>query len=169
LTHLRLGELNQQETKELISHRLGIPWEGIPDQMLSIVFEKSQGNPLFVEELVHNLMDMGIITVEDNVAVFHYNAMNTIEFPDSIQAVMTNRIDALPPIQQMILKVASVIGRSFDTLLLFHVFPMNIPRETSMYNVEELCRREFFIQEESSLAKKNTRYSFTHLVLQARS
>ena len=47
-----------------------------------------------------------------------------VAFPESVQGVVTNRIDRLQPAHQLTLKVSSVIGRLFPYRVLRDVFPI---------------------------------------------
>jgi tetratricopeptide (TPR) repeat protein len=51
-------------------------------------------------------------------------AFNAVSLPDTVEDVITSRIDRLAPPQQLILKVASVIGRTFLFVLLHDIHPV---------------------------------------------
>ncbi len=65
-----------------------------------LLVERAEGNPFFLEELVGALIDVGVAGLETKV-------------PDSIQALVAARIDALGPDEKAALQAASVIGRVF--------------------------------------------------------
>lgn len=99
---MQLEPPKTSEIKQLIAQSLGVSVEQIPAKCFEMIIEKSNGNPLFSEALARNLVDLGILEISPGVCTFHANAVNTLSFPDSIQAVVTNRLDKLPPIEQVI-------------------------------------------------------------------
>jgi class 3 adenylate cyclase/type II secretory pathway predicted ATPase ExeA len=85
----------------------------LPDRLLDRIAAASEGNPLFVRELVRMLVEDGALRPgaggwEPAVSV------DDIEVPPSIQAVLAARIDRLSPSEQEVLGAASVVGRDFS-------------------------------------------------------
>jgi class 3 adenylate cyclase/tetratricopeptide (TPR) repeat protein len=74
---------------------------------ISALAERAGGNPLFLEELL-----------EVARAGSEVDAL-----PDSVEALVTSRIDRLPPRDRIVLRSASVLGASFDEDLLEAVLP----------------------------------------------
>ncbi len=68
-------------------------------EIAPLVAERSGGNPLFAEEIVRHLAD------EDSDAVG--------ELPDTVQAVLAARLDALAPFERRLVQQAAVVGRTF--------------------------------------------------------
>jgi DNA-binding CsgD family transcriptional regulator len=65
-------------------------------EMRSTVVARSEGNPYFLEEAARHLAEMG-----------------TTAIPNSIQAVLVARIEALPLAERRVLQEAAVVGRVF--------------------------------------------------------
>jgi predicted ATPase len=67
----------------------------LPDRLRSLVAERAEGNPFFVEELVAALVDRGVIlhTGDGWAAQEH---VDDVAVPDSVHAVLAARIDLLP-------------------------------------------------------------------------
>ncbi len=87
----------------------------LPDAYRRTILAKAEGNPLFVEEVVHNLIDRGHLVREaEGTPWTAIGAPEAIELPDSLQALLTARIDRLDEGTRRVLQVASVIGRSFS-------------------------------------------------------
>ena len=59
-------------------------------------------------------------------------------FPDTVQGVITSRIDRLPPQQQLTLKVASIIGRIFTVRLLNDIYPIRSETDQLRYDLNML-------------------------------
>jgi tetratricopeptide (TPR) repeat protein len=107
---LRLSQLTLKSSTELVEALLE---EGRVDEDLkNLILGKAGGNPLFVEELTHNLLDTGAIDRADGAYVLT-KKVSEIEVPDSLQAVIAARIDRLEETLKHVLQVASVIGREF--------------------------------------------------------
>ena len=60
------------------------------------------------------------------------SVLNASVLPDSVQEVVTSRIDRLTPTQQLTIKIASVIGRSFGYRILYDTFPVEDDRVESV-------------------------------------
>lgn len=123
-----LGQLAQEDVSALISQRLGVAH--LPAALSQLVYDKAEGNPFFTEELVYALRDSGLITVSDSRCTLAPEAGNpqSLRLPDTIQGVITSRIDRLTPSQQLTLKVASVIGRAFEYVTLHDIHPIELEK-----------------------------------------
>lgn len=101
---------------------------------------QAEGNPLYLEELVNFVRNRdGAV----NVSQFHEG----IELPPNMQNLVLSRIDQLPDPQQVTLKVASVLGRSFDAGWLEHVYPEGIAADALGAILTDLCARDMFVRE----------------------
>jgi tetratricopeptide (TPR) repeat protein len=107
---LGLTQLTLKSSTELLQALLE---EGkVEEDLKNLILGKAGGNPLFVEELTHNLLDTGAIGRSDGTYVLTIE-VSEIEVPDSLQAVIAARIDRLDETLKYVLQVASVIGREF--------------------------------------------------------
>ncbi|GBG26953.1 Adenylate cyclase type 10 [Hondaea fermentalgiana] len=87
----------------------------VPDKALSAVMVKSLGHPLFSEELTKLMVAEGMILIDGDTARLSKKAQEgTIGLPDTVSALMTSKLDRLKPSQQLVLKVAAVIGTEFQ-------------------------------------------------------
>ncbi len=77
------------------------------------IAERSEGNPLYVEEIVRKLIDDGILRASAATGWEVPDAIGPIELPRSIQALVAARIDGLPEDEKRVLQDASVVGRVF--------------------------------------------------------
>ena len=97
-TQLFLEPLTAEHSRELVAGLLRE--DGGPDpSLVPLVAERSGGNPLFAEEMVRRLAE------EDTEAVD--------ELPDTVQAVLAARLDALEPFERRVVQQAAVVGRTF--------------------------------------------------------
>ena len=93
-TQLFLEPLSSAETQELVSTLLP---EG--QAVLPAVVERSGGNPLFAEEMARRIAENG--------------SVHAGELPDTVQAVLAARLDALEPFERRLVQQAAVVGRTF--------------------------------------------------------
>ncbi|MGC5324667.1 adenylate/guanylate cyclase domain-containing protein [Brevibacillus sp. SYSU BS000544] len=121
---ITLKELTGKETLELICKRLGV--SSLPEVVSDLILTKAEGHPFFSEELAYALRDSGLIEIKDGVCHVSKNVedFQRIHFPNSLQGIITSRIDRLPVSEQIVLKVASVIGRLFTYTTLNGILPM---------------------------------------------
>lgn len=119
-----LQPLSEAETLALVTRRLGV--SVLPKVVADLIRSKAQGNPFFSEEIAFALRDSGVIKLKDGECFLAEGTdPASIEFPDTVQGVVTSRIDRLEPQVQLTLKVASVIGRVFPARLLRDVYPLH--------------------------------------------
>jgi class 3 adenylate cyclase/tetratricopeptide (TPR) repeat protein len=83
-----------------------------PELMRSIV-ERSEGNPLYVEEIVRKLIDDGILRATEASKWEVARPTADVELPRSIQGLISARLDGLPEDEKAVLQDAAVVGRVF--------------------------------------------------------
>ncbi|MBI5495749.1 MAG: AAA family ATPase [Deltaproteobacteria bacterium] len=110
--HLVLDALGAAETRELVGQRLAC--RSIGDDVLGAVMQRSAGHPFFSEEVALALRDAGALVMEDGVCHLAAHGDDALALPRTVQGVITARVDRLPEEQQLVLKVASAVGRVFD-------------------------------------------------------
>lgn len=138
--YLHLASLSLGDTAHLVEQRLGV--KAVPLYVLEFIRLRSQGNPFFTEQVAYALRDAGIIRIDKNEAFIDFAAdeLNRIDFPATVQGIITSRIDRLSPAQQLTLKVASVIGRVFLLKILENVHPNKISPTTLNEQLDFLTR-----------------------------
>lgn len=121
---LLLEALPPEDTLTLVCQRLGVAT--LPEPVAALIREKAEGHPFFSEELAYALRDAGLILIADGECHIAPDTgdLSGLSFPDTVQGVVTSRIDRLTPSQQLTLKVASVIGRVFAFRVLRDVHPI---------------------------------------------
>ena len=116
---LALGGLPPDAIVALATRRLGLPPGALPATAARLLRERAAGNPFFAEELVDTLVDRGLVVVIQGpdgalrCAVAAELRAGRAPLPETIEGLVLARIDRLPAEQQLLLKVAAVIGRSF--------------------------------------------------------
>jgi class 3 adenylate cyclase/tetratricopeptide (TPR) repeat protein len=121
---LSLESLPASEIETLICYRLQV--NSLPPDVSRFIRDRAEGHPFFSEELAYALRDTGLIIVEDGECHLAPDAgdLSGVNFPDTLDGVIISRIDTLPAQEQLLLKVASVIGRIFALRLLRDIHPV---------------------------------------------
>lgn len=111
-----LGQLDDISSARLFGTIAG---QEIPESMVQEIVKTSGGNPFYLEEMAKAVRDMGIETWQ-----------HKREIPDSVERVITARIDRLDEMVRGTIRTASVIGRIFGVDELSGIFPIEeeIPR-----------------------------------------
>ena len=115
---ISLAPLESGETVELLHDLLG------DDPSLALlsrnIAERAQGNPFFLEELVHSLVERG--DFEGHRGTYRLRGgIETIPLPTTVQAVLSARIDGLAEVPRQILQTAAVVGREVPLAILEQV------------------------------------------------
>ncbi|MCE9582600.1 MAG: tetratricopeptide repeat protein, partial [Planctomycetes bacterium] len=131
---------------------LGAPPSG---ELLSFLTEKTAGHPYYLEELLRYLRDEHL--VEGSPARL---SASLGPLPDSLTALLTAQLDALPAEARRVMKSASVVGRTFWLRLLERL----VERE-SADAVEVARRRDIVISQDASLLPGDPQFSFRHALL----
>jgi tetratricopeptide (TPR) repeat protein len=97
--------------------------EGL-NELKRLLIARSQGIPLYIEELVRVLKDSGAVREASGRYVLT-KRVHEIEIPATIQAVIASRIDRLQVDLRDILQVSSVMGETFPETLLTEVAGMD--------------------------------------------
>jgi predicted ATPase/class 3 adenylate cyclase len=96
--------------------------QGLPPEFEREIFDKTQGNPLFVEELLSSLIESGVLErAEGGYRVV--GDLSQVRVPDTLQDLIMARIDRLDPSSRDLLQVASVIDRRFAYEILRGIYP----------------------------------------------
>ncbi|MDQ3671960.1 MAG: AAA family ATPase, partial [Actinomycetota bacterium] len=152
-TAIELEPLSDEESAILVEKLLsqlagasGEPMRAPSKEML----ERTEGNPLFVEETIRMLVESGTGTgVPDRI-------------PDTLQALIAARIDHLPAAGKQLLQRASVVGRVFWKGALEHLSP---DVEDIDALLEDLQVREFVLREARSSISAEPAFRFKHLLI----
>jgi class 3 adenylate cyclase/tetratricopeptide (TPR) repeat protein len=134
-TNIRVDQLSLQTSAELVQSILK---EGeIVPELRELILNKAAGNPLFMEELTHTLLENGTIRREGD----HYllsKKPSDIQVPDTIQGIIAARMDRLEESLKRIMQVASVIGREFAFRILQAIMEMKEELKSHLLNLQGL-------------------------------
>lgn len=165
--HLRLGALAADEVAALIRQRLGVA--ELPAPILELIQERGGGNPFFCEELALALRDAGVLRIEEPAAdgprrvSLAQADLKSLSLPDTVEGVITSRIDRLAPALQLTLKVASVIGRIFTAPLLQDIHPIERDRPLLREQLSSMIRLDLMLADSG---EPDLTYLFKHVITQ---
>jgi len=103
----------------------------VSDDLARRVYERTGGNPFFLEEVCHALLEQGAVAERDGEAI-PAKEVDTLRLPDTVQAVIRTRLDSLDPDVLEVLRIASVIGREFSYDVLVEVLGAERPPERAI-------------------------------------
>ena len=107
---IEIQPLERDDSEKLIENMLEI--KGLPFSIRDQIVNRAGGNPFFIEEVVRSLIDEGAV-VKKKFGFEVTNKINGVVIPPTINDVLIARIDRLEEQTRELVKVASVIGRSF--------------------------------------------------------
>lgn len=155
-----LGRLEEPELSELIGDMLGNP--DLPPQFASYLMRQSNGNPFFVQEYLHAMLERQLLGrnqvgrwevkgATDKRGVPRYEQL---PLPGSLRSLMEGRLAILPALSIPVLQAASVAGRVFSASLLRSLLPID---EATFYAALQELRRAHVLEE-----LRDHRYRFCH-------
>ena len=159
---LLLQELSPQETVRLIGQCLGV--NRVPETVAKLIYTRTEGHPFFSKELAYTLRDAELISVVDGECqtVPDLERLDNAILPDTIEGVVTTRIDRLNYPQQLTLKIASVIGLTFLYRLLHDVHPITADRQFLPDYLEKLEKLNITHKEAPD---PDLAYTFQHVII----
>jgi class 3 adenylate cyclase/tetratricopeptide (TPR) repeat protein len=149
-TAIELEPLGREESEELV--------DALADGNLlqadarAALLDKTEGNPLFVEETVRMLAECEGRPLTEFAE----------RIPDTLQALIAARIDRLPLEEKAVLQRASVIGRTFWGGAIAELTPEAEELESVL---ETLLLREFLVPESRSTISGESAYRFKHVLI----
>ena len=126
--YLDLGGLGGDDLRLLAAQALEISplaARAIDDRLAELLAEKTGGNPLFVEQLTHELRARGLLLPTSLTAAGGWTAasMELSETPASLDALLTARLDRLDHHLKAAVQTAAILGGEFEPLVLERMLP----------------------------------------------
>ena len=162
LDFLTAGDVESYLEAEFPSHRF-------PSSFTKLLHEKTEGNPLFMVDMVRYLRDQAILS-RDNGTWTVNQAMPDLArtLPESVRSMIQRKIDLLEEAERRLLAMASVQGYEFDAAVVAQVLAME-PADVEE-QLERLERIDAFVQSAGEREYPGhtvtTRYRFVHVLYQ---
>ena len=147
-TAIELEPLGREESEALAEALL--EEHHVPEGVRARLLDKTEGNPLFVEETVRMLLEQGVDGGD--------------RIPDTLQAMIGARIDRLPAGEKILLQRAAVIGRTFWVGAVDHLSPEYHGDELEDM-LDDLLLRDFLAREDRSTISGEPAYRFKNVLI----
>jgi len=142
---INLTRLEQENVREMIGNLLG---SLVPQETLLSLADRTDGNPLFAEELSQTMA--GVRSITESAS----------QIPSTLQDLLMARLDFLGPNKE-IAQVGSVLGRAFPYSLLSAI--AGLPEDSLNLSLEELTSSGLVFADESG---GEIIYTFKHALVQ---
>ena len=106
-TSIMLEPLGARDSERLLGFLLDGAENEVPASVRGRILERAGGNPFFLEQIVRQLVEERRTDRVDTWDLEH------VDIPDTVQAVLTARIDLLEPVEKWVLRSAAVVGKEF--------------------------------------------------------
>src|SRR5712692_4392435 len=140
LSHLTLSRLGRPQVEAMVGKVTG--GKTLPLEVLHQIVSKTDGVPLFVEELTKMVLESGLLTVADD----HYELtgpLPPLAIPSTLQDSLMARLDRLATTRD-IAQLGATIGREFSYELLQAV--SSLAEEALQYGLKQLVAAELVYQ-----------------------
>jgi tetratricopeptide (TPR) repeat protein len=152
---LLLRGLNADEVRRMLS---GIAGQDVPWGLAEAVHRQTEGNPLFVQEVVRYLAEEGIIERKEGRWRAKSDTPVEMRIPDGLRDVIGKRLSGLTESCNKVLSVAAVIGRDFQMEVLQKVVGMG---DDELFGALEEAKKAAVIEERTG-AGASVNYRFAH-------
>jgi class 3 adenylate cyclase/predicted ATPase len=157
LTQITLNRLTRKQVEVLVERVTG--GRALPDEVLKQVVTKTDGVPLFVEELTKTVLESGVLKEEKGNFVLT-DPLPPLAIPATLQDSLMARLDRLATVKE-VAQLGATLGREFTYELLRAVSPLD---ETALQR--ELCKLvEAELLYQRGLPPR-ARYFFKHAMIQ---
>jgi hypothetical protein len=160
---LHLGPLTNSAMAALAASAFGI--RSLPRQIERFLAQRAGGNPFFGEEISRALRDRGVIRIAGEECHLDSGKMGDelSDLPSTVQGIITARFDRLGPDEQLVLKIASTIGRSFSLDVLSAIHPVASQRDRLPETLRYLASLDLASLQPGS---DQDHYAFKHAITQ---
>ena len=157
VTLFNLNRLAPRQRAEMIVLVTG--GKALPKEIAEQIIDRTDGVPLFIEELTKSVVESGLVTVAgDRYAVTGPAA--PLAIPTTLHASLLARLDRLAPTRE-VAQIAAALGRSFSHVLISAVAQM--PRIKLDDALEQLVRAELIFRRGIA---PDAEYTFKHALVQ---
>ncbi|HZS33226.1 MAG TPA: AAA family ATPase, partial [Methylomirabilota bacterium] len=155
-SQLALAPLARGESERVVEHVVGV---ALPVEVKTLICEKAEGNPFYLEEVTRSFLDRGILQRRDGGYALQ-RPVTAQDLPDTVQGVVMARIDRLAEARKRTIQTAAVIGREFALGLLRRISDIQERLEESLADLKGLE----FIYEKALVP--DLEYVFKHALVQ---
>ncbi|MFZ1984201.1 MAG: serine/threonine-protein kinase PknK, partial [Desulfatitalea sp.] len=152
-TQLELNALDQKSVNRLLANFLRCE-AALSEPLAAIVFEKTLGNPFFVNQFLKRLYEGRYLVLDPSVGwQWDIAAIQKMQVTDNVVEFMAEKLRDLPPDPLTMLKIGACIGNRFDAENLAAISDKSI--DAVLYTIDALLQ-------EGLVLYKNGLYRFQH-------
>ena len=152
---LDLSYFSLTGTKELAEQVL----EGfVTEEIAEFLFNRTQGNPFYVEQMALDLNERGLLMVRENGHrnYFTNRRLQMQQVPRTVHSLLITRLERMPTAARQIVQSAAILGQVFEIQVLSHMLQTEWQLPTKL---EGLAHKQIW----SSLGE--LQYLFKHALL----
>ncbi|TDJ70539.1 MAG: adenylate cyclase, partial [Proteobacteria bacterium] len=121
VTRLMLNRLGREHISSIVARLTNN--KNLPDELLDEIVAKTDGVPLFVEELTKTILESGLLKETDTTFELE-GPLSSLSIPTSLHDSLMARLDRLQPVKE-VAQMAACIGREFGHSILSAVSPLS--------------------------------------------
>jgi class 3 adenylate cyclase/tetratricopeptide (TPR) repeat protein len=159
-TRIALRPLSDADAEQVVENLLGRA--GIAESVRARIVKASEGNPLFVEQLLSMLIDNGSLRHEGDRWVPTAD-LSQLTIPPSIHALLAARLDQLPGSERSVVEPASVIGLSFAPSAVRELVPEEV-QDDIWTPLNSLARKQL-VRAGQAESESDPSYRFQHILI----
>jgi class 3 adenylate cyclase/tetratricopeptide (TPR) repeat protein len=158
-SQIELQELSREETGLVMRNLLGAA--SLPQRLERRILGLTQGNPLFVEQMLSMLIDDGLLREQAGRWVFSGGA-EAVSIPGNVSSLLGARLDRLGPAERRVVESASVIGLEFSSDAVSVLVQEDGARTDLEPVLTALCRKQLIRRAEAGAADD---FHFSHILV----
>jgi len=155
---LGLEPLQEPAMRELLAGLV----PGLPEDVARSIVGRADGVPLYAVETVRMLVADGKLAEADGVYQ-PTGDISTIAVPETLQALISARLDALEPIERSLIQGAAVLGQRFTPAALAAVSGLDVRAVEE--HLRTLDRRELVTHEQDPRSPERGQYGFVQALI----
>ncbi|MCF6508238.1 tetratricopeptide repeat protein [Blastococcus sp. MG754426] len=160
---LQLAPLGEDDAAALVGELLQRA-ERVPDRLVRMVVDTSDGNPFYVEELVTWLVQAGVVDTRTDPWRVRDEAVGSLRVPSTLRGLLQARLDALDGADRAVVGCAAVVGRVFWDAAVERL-SRSVPGAAGEGSLDRLTRREVVLPRPRSTFSGSHEYSFRHALV----
>jgi class 3 adenylate cyclase/predicted ATPase len=151
-----LARLGRRDGAALVERVTG--GKALPKEVMDEILARTDGIPLFIEELTKTVLESGLLQERDGRYVLE-RPLPSFAIPTTLHASLMARLDRLVPVRE-VAQIGAVAGREFHYELLYAV--AGVPRERLEAALGQLVRAELIFRRGES---PHAVYTFKHALV----
>lgn len=166
---LELPPLSLTESQRVLANLLH-PLEMIPNELETLLLERTDGNPFYLEEVVKMLVEEEVIVTDESghPQEVDLSRLEAGQVPPTLMGVLQARLDALPLQEREALQRAAIVGRIFWDQAVSQLFDGEAAQVSAQLQKILMALQEqgLIIERQKSAFKGTREFVFRHSLMQ---